>query len=361
MNRFHPGLRRAPRASGTEHFSVPQEAALDVNAAPSVGIRFSLAMALAALGAAIGVPAQDVRIDVRADERIGQVSRLLTGACLEDGNHEVYGGIYSQMIFGESFQEPPPSAPSKGFTAFGGSWVVIDGELSGSAGDGPKLVSVHPGVDRGEAGVDVGFDDFKPGNAGLIVRVGNAGHGADNFDGYEVSLDPSAQVLRLGRHRHNWTLIKDTPCKVPVGRWIRLAVKLDGSTLEVRVDGRLVIRHDDGAAALRSGTVGLRQWQREARYRKLWVATARDGAASERQALAFEPPAQETADISGMSRDCSGRARHPQASFGRRSRAPMAPACLPSSGWRFGPATGSGLSSSSPQASMKAAGGSRSR
>ena len=24
-------------------------------------------------------------------------------------NHEIYGGIYSQMVFGESFQEPPPS------------------------------------------------------------------------------------------------------------------------------------------------------------------------------------------------------------------------------------------------------------
>jgi len=31
----------------------------------------------------------------------------MTGACIEDVNHEIYGGIYSQMIFGESFQEQP--------------------------------------------------------------------------------------------------------------------------------------------------------------------------------------------------------------------------------------------------------------
>jgi len=31
----------------------------------------------------------------------------MTGACIEDVNHEIYGGIYSQMIFGESFQEVP--------------------------------------------------------------------------------------------------------------------------------------------------------------------------------------------------------------------------------------------------------------
>ena len=51
----------------------------------------------------------DVTIDVRADHVIGHVSRHLTGACIEDVNHEIYGGIYSQMIFGESFQEPAPA------------------------------------------------------------------------------------------------------------------------------------------------------------------------------------------------------------------------------------------------------------
>ncbi len=36
---------------------------------------------------------------------LGHVSRYLTGACIEDVNREIYGGVYSQMIFGESFQE----------------------------------------------------------------------------------------------------------------------------------------------------------------------------------------------------------------------------------------------------------------
>ena len=66
-------------------------------------------------------PAQEVRIDVQADQVVGRVSRYLTGACIEDVNHEIYGGIYSQMIFGESFQEPPLAiaAASKGSKAAG--------------------------------------------------------------------------------------------------------------------------------------------------------------------------------------------------------------------------------------------------
>ena len=44
-------------------------------------------------------------IEVQADRTLHPMSRLLTGACLEDVNHEVYGGIYSQMVFGETLQE----------------------------------------------------------------------------------------------------------------------------------------------------------------------------------------------------------------------------------------------------------------
>jgi alpha-L-arabinofuranosidase len=47
------------------------------------------------------------KITVQVNNVIKNVSPLMTGACIEDVNHEIYGGIYSQMIFGESFQELP--------------------------------------------------------------------------------------------------------------------------------------------------------------------------------------------------------------------------------------------------------------
>ena len=68
------------------------------------------------LAAAVLISAGSLRADdtisirVHSDHAIAHVSRLLTGACIEDVNHEIYGGIYSQMIFGESFQEPPTPA-----------------------------------------------------------------------------------------------------------------------------------------------------------------------------------------------------------------------------------------------------------
>lgn len=41
-------------------------------------------------------------IVVDASQVLHRVSNYLTGACIEDVNHEIYGGIDSQMLFGES-------------------------------------------------------------------------------------------------------------------------------------------------------------------------------------------------------------------------------------------------------------------
>src|SRR5438105_11823277 len=102
--------------------------------------------------------AQEVVIRVDAKGAGRPVSRYLTGACIEDVNHEIYGGIYSQMIFGESFAEPAPRAPVKGFVSPDGEWKVADGVVEGGAGPGPKLVSSVPAFVSGEAGVEVYFD-----------------------------------------------------------------------------------------------------------------------------------------------------------------------------------------------------------
>jgi hypothetical protein len=55
---------------------------------------------------------QGATITVHADQVQHRLSRYLTGACIEDVNHELYGGIDSQMIFGESFAEPAPEHTS---------------------------------------------------------------------------------------------------------------------------------------------------------------------------------------------------------------------------------------------------------
>ncbi len=226
-----------------------------------------------ALVSATGVSATGATITVRADGPTRPVSRTLTGACLEDVNHEVYGGIYSQMLYGESFQEPAPAAPIAGFSAYGGTWTAEDGALTGGAGDGPRLVANGVTLGDGEVRAEVFLADRAAGLAELVVRAGRCGNGADSFDGYEIGLDPAAGLLRVGRHCHDYRLLEDTPCELPIGAWISLTVRLAGGTIEVLVDGKSVARIHD-PSPLPAGSVGFRQWRREGRYRALRVSGA---------------------------------------------------------------------------------------
>ena len=84
---------------------------------------------------------------------------------------------------------------------------------------------------------------------------------------------------------------------VAVGRWIPLEVRL-GSVVEILVDGKSVLRHDDGEQALPAGAVGLRAWQREASYRNLWVKTG-----EQPEPIAF----QSTEQTAGSQRHVAGR------------------------------------------------------
>ena len=108
------------------------------------------------------------------------------------------------------------------------------------------------------------------------MKVNDPGVGADRFRGYEVSLDPSRQLLTFGRHRDNWEPIRDVPCEVPVGRWIDLSVRMTGTGLEVLVDGRPVLEFEDREHPLPPGAVGLRTWRREASFRGLTIQSDGD-------------------------------------------------------------------------------------
>ncbi len=233
-----------------------------------------------------------IRIDATQPGR--PISRYLTGACIEDVNHQIYGGIYSQMIFGENFQEPPRSAPVRGFMATEGEWRVADGQVHGEAGAGPKLLSSAAPFIAGEAGVEVYLPGAAGGNGGLILRTAKAGAGADNFDGYEVAIDTARKLLVLGRHQHDFRLMKEVPCDVAPDRWIVLSAKLTDRTIEVFIDGKRVAQVTDDRP-LPAGTVGLRHWQRPARYRNLWVKTA-----EQRVNLPFEPVPGPASTLSAM-------------------------------------------------------------
>jgi hypothetical protein len=174
--------------------------------------------------------------------------------------------------------------------------------MLGDAGPGPKLISRHAAMHEGEAGVQLhlGGDEANGGvgvrNAGLIAAVSRAAAGADNFLGYEISIDAARKRLIIGRHQRDFRLLGEAPCDVPTDRWIELSVRLtSGGVIEAFVDGKSVVKVTD-TRPLPAGTIGLRQWQRPARYRNLWIKPG-DGPRVE---LPFEPATSAAAAVSGM-------------------------------------------------------------
>src|ERR1035438_7130785 len=106
-------------------------------------------------------------ITVHADQVLHTNSPYLTGACIEDVNHEIYGGIDSQMIFGESFAEPAAQLPLKGFKAYEGRWTLADdGSVQGIGSDGSKIVWDGPALSVSEVSVDVKLTEATGGNGG---------------------------------------------------------------------------------------------------------------------------------------------------------------------------------------------------
>lgn len=231
------------------------------------------------------------KIVVHVNQVSHRISPYATGACIEDVNHEIYGGIYSQMIFGESFEEPPLSRPIEGFTIYSGNWVVKDSVLHASGETGSKLIANIPELSTGEVGVDVYFDDNIGGWSGLIVKVKEPGVGPDAFIGYEVSLNPQSNKLHLVwlKFWNNREQVKEVSCHVLLKEWISLTVKMAETSIEVFVNGKSVLNYESRhiVGALHSGVIGLRAQDRKIAFRDFWVKTDR-----QKQGLPFKQPSE---------------------------------------------------------------------
>ena len=231
---------------------------------------WSIVLTAAALAAA----PSDATIRVDAGNVVNRTTRLMYGSCIEDVNHEIYGGLYAQQIFGESFEEPPRFA-LPGWTDYGGGWSVKNGVVSVKAEAGAKLLRDEPAFGDGAVECDVQFADDHGDNAGLLVRVQQPHTGADAFIGYEISLSAKRGTVLLGRHRNDWKLLMEVAAPVKSGRWHHLRVEYAGKDVSVFVDGdkNPLIRYTDADAPILSGQVGLRTWNSNASFRGFRVET----------------------------------------------------------------------------------------
>lgn len=227
--------------------------------------------------------AQETQIRVDASKVENSISPYLYGSCIEDVNHEIYGGLYDQKIYGESFEEPVPGFTISGFTSYDGLWQPDGNTLAVEAFPGAKLVYDPVELANGSVETEIRFSKEGGDNAGLLVRVGNPGKGADRFDGYEISLTSNGSGVVFGKHRQNWQKLKEVQVSCQPREWNRLKVAMKKKTIEVFLNGRSLFVYEDKEAPVLSGKVALRTWNSDAEFRNLKV-----GKGKKMQEIPFE-------------------------------------------------------------------------
>lgn len=237
--------------------------------------------------AAISLPVSAQTLTVDATRVLCHIEPLIYGAGAEDVNHEIYGGLYDQKIFGEGFEEPA-FCDIKGFKAYDERWSVTSGMAQLQTSNHGKLIYEEKQLSSGSVEVEFRMDDLNA-IAGLIVNVSNAANGADAFNGYEVALNARLGSFVLGKHQQNWQPISDTPMSFnPLGDWNKLRVNINKAKLTIYLNGTQIKTYEDTNSPLTSGYIGLRSYGGSATFRNLKVAG---------QDVAFE---SDSPNVSGM-------------------------------------------------------------
>lgn len=199
----------------------------------------------------------------------GNIPSLIYGAGAEDVNHEIYGGLYDQRLFGESFEEPARMGVEN-FTSYDSPWAIDGDALVLSTTSHGKIVYQGAQVQKGTVSVDMRIDSPNA-ISGFIIHVTGAAAGADSFSGYEIGINAATSRLVVGKHQNNWQPITEVPVDYKAGDWNNIALHIDGATVEIALNGTTVYTLRDTSSPLVSGLVGLRSYGGSARFRHLSI------------------------------------------------------------------------------------------
>lgn len=221
-------------------------------------------------------------ISVDAAKVEQEITPYLYGACIEDVNHEIYGGLYDQKIFGESFEEPAPAPKFEDFSVYEGNWSVLNNEVQAVSHPGAKLVYNRKEIAGGSIETELKFNGGGE-NAGLLLRVSQPGNGADNFYGYEISLASNGEKIVIGKHKKNFEHVKDIPVKCNPVIWNHLKAVMANQRIEIFLNGESVCVFDDNDPDLKTGYPALRVWNSNAVFRNMQLTSD-----NKSQALSFK-------------------------------------------------------------------------
>ena len=226
-----------------------------------------ISMALAVY--CMAAPAQD-RITVNPGKIINHVNPLLYGSGMEDVNHEVYGGIYNQRIFGESFEEGAEVVRITGFTRYDSMWHGVGDYVYPTVNNSSaKLMMDQPESGTGKVAVDLRFESIRSGTAGLFLHASNAKEGPENIKAYEFGLSGAGNRFTLWKVDGGRQEIGKVNLRFDPWEWHRLEIEFRENSFKVSMDGELIFVATDHESPFTKGQIGLRTRHADASFRNL--------------------------------------------------------------------------------------------
>ncbi|KUI53470.1 Xylosidase/arabinosidase [Cytospora mali] len=197
----------------------------------------------------------------------------------DDGNHRQLA--YDRMYFEEDgsianvtmlVKDNFADGNTIGWTAYGGDWSVLDGQLKGAASSGGKTfldTNFTSLVYDADVTITGGDSD---GHAGVVFRASTLGKGTDEYNGYYAGIKLSGEVL-LGRANGSWTELKSTQMDVSANTHYHIRVKAVGSDISIFVDNMDAAKITVTDDTYSEGQDGVRVYAAEALFDNISVAT----------------------------------------------------------------------------------------
>ena len=240
---------------------------------PNGMLKVIILLVVSALVSTYAMAQFEGKITINAAKVENPISPWLYGSCIEDVNHEIYGGIYAQLIFGESFEEPAATYGLERYSRYEGVWFAYGETLAISASRGGKLIYEGAEIADGSFEADVKMDNDRGNMTGILFRVSEEGTGLDNFCGYSVMLANTGKKILVSKHRHNTRIIKELEFDFDPYSWNRLKVVMKGASFELFFNGKSISIFTDENDPFLKGKTGLRNQVADAFYRNVTVDT----------------------------------------------------------------------------------------
>ena len=212
--------------------------------------------------------AQELKLEIHPDKVQANITPFLYGAGMEDVNHEVYGGIYSQRIFGESFEEGVLPEGFSGLKVYDGIARMDGTAIQIYSEPVTKIIATEHEFADGWAEVELRFDGIGDYNAGLLINVSDVQNGNDAFCGYEVVLNRKGVNLNFCRQDCT-PLAKSEVRELYAFEWYKVRAEISGSVITVYLNDEKVIVYDHKDRKLKKGGIGVRTVDCNASFRNL--------------------------------------------------------------------------------------------